>query len=44
VDLVSQIDPANGATLIHSDIKKAVFEMRKVLGEIPILASEQVSS
>lgn len=25
------------------DIKKAVFEMRKVLGEIPILASEQVS-
>ena len=26
-----------------SDIKKAVFEMRKVLGEIPILASEQVS-
>jgi hypothetical protein len=43
VDLVSSTLSTFQSIAKPPDIKKAVFEMRKVLGEIPILASEQVS-
>lgn len=41
---VSKCGKSRDSILTVTEIKRAIFEIRKVLGEIPILASEQVSN